>query len=254
MDTLIRRLAARTLTAAVRSRDERGGEWGEAVLAEFDQTTGSWDAVRWAAGGLRTVWRERRARVRELPKAVLIRRRAVRTLAVCLVAGLAVNQWVMTVGVVLSGAMEPTMLISDRYVMDKATFRLTGLDHDDIVVYTVAGTRASAVKRVIGLPGDTIGCQDGLLVRNGVPLDEPYLRHDPADGGPSALAVPDGGPVAAAPESGIDDCPTVTVPPGQLYLVGDHRLVSLDSRRDGPVDLSVIQARVLGTVWPLDRS
>ncbi|WP_033338548.1 signal peptidase I [Catenuloplanes japonicus] len=247
MDPLIRRLAAKTLTMAVRGRKEHGGEWGEAVLAEFGETTGTWEAVRWAAGGLRTVWRERRGR--ELPRPVRIRRRAVRTLVIGLVAGLAVNQWVMTVGVMASGAMEPTMLIADRYLMDKAAFRLSGLKYDDIVVYAMPENGNSTVKRVIGLPGDAIGCQDGRMIRNGVPIDEPYLAGN-GEEGPEAEAI---GPVPYVVVNGIADCPTVTVPPDQLYLVGDHRLVSLDSRSNGPVDLSAVQARVLGTVWPLSR-
>src|SRR5688500_108810 len=58
------RAAARfVLTAAVRGRRTSGGPWGEAVLAEFGETHGRWQAVRWAAGGLRTAWRERRQRI-----------------------------------------------------------------------------------------------------------------------------------------------------------------------------------------------
>ena len=60
----MRRAARAVLVAAVRGRRARGGPWGEAALAEFDQTIGSWEAVRWAAGGLRAVWHERRARIR----------------------------------------------------------------------------------------------------------------------------------------------------------------------------------------------
>jgi signal peptidase I len=55
----MRRAARVVLVAAVRGRGARGGPWGEAVLAEFDQTRGGWEAVRWAACGLRAVVQER---------------------------------------------------------------------------------------------------------------------------------------------------------------------------------------------------
>jgi signal peptidase I len=58
----MKRLAHRVLTAAVRGRKERGGPWGEAVLAEFDQTAGTAAALWWAAGGLRVAISERCAR------------------------------------------------------------------------------------------------------------------------------------------------------------------------------------------------
>nr|BFE73636.1 hypothetical protein GCM10020092_069370 [Actinoplanes digitatis] len=59
---LMRRVTRAVLAAAVRGRGDRGGPWSEAVLAEFDQTTGRWEGLRWAVGGLRAVWYERRAR------------------------------------------------------------------------------------------------------------------------------------------------------------------------------------------------
>jgi signal peptidase I len=53
--TAVRHLAHKTLAFAVRGRHERGGDWGEALLAEFAETRGDWEAVRWAASGLRAV-------------------------------------------------------------------------------------------------------------------------------------------------------------------------------------------------------
>ncbi|MET0494435.1 MAG: hypothetical protein ABW000_15030, partial [Actinoplanes sp.] len=76
----IRRVAHAVLVAAVRGRRERGGDWGEAVLAEFGATTGDLEGIRWAWGGLRAAWQERRGRVSRLPRKVRIARRAVATL------------------------------------------------------------------------------------------------------------------------------------------------------------------------------
>src|ERR1700754_2719720 len=74
-------LAGVLLARVVRGRRERGGPWGEAVLAELGQTRG-WGAVRWAAGGVRAALRERRALRLERPKLVRISRRAVSVLIV----------------------------------------------------------------------------------------------------------------------------------------------------------------------------
>jgi signal peptidase I len=221
----VRRFAYAVLVAAVRGRRERGGEWGEAVLAEFAETTGDLEAVRWAWGGLRAAWHERRRRVSQLPRSVRITRRAVGVLLVAVLAGLAVNQWVLTVHEMASGSMETTLLIGDRYLVDKVGFRVTGLHRGDIVEARMVGTLS--VKRVIGLPGDTVSCAGGRVLVNGRPLDEPYA--DNAD----------------YPDQMRTECTTVTVPLGRLYLLGDHRPVSRDSRQLGPVSEDAVTGRVL---------
>ena len=228
-ESAVRRVAYGVLAAAVRGRRERGGDWGEAVLAEFAETTGDREAVRWAAGGLRTVWRERRARRLELPRIVRIRRLAVLIALIGIVAGLVVNRFVLTVGYQDSGSMEPTYLIGDRYVVDLAAFRLTGVRRGDVVEFTMPGTKRLVIKRVIGLPGDTVECRDGRVRLNGAPLDEPYLATDPDH--------PD--------YARTDDCTTTTVPPHQLYVLGDHRIVSTDSRTYGTVNEGALHGQVL---------
>ncbi|GIE92085.1 signal peptidase I [Actinoplanes regularis] len=224
-ESAVRRIAYAVLAAAVRGRRERGGDWGEAVLAEFPETTGDWAAVRWAIGGLRAVRYERRARRRELPRLVRIRRRAVLIALIGVVGGLAVNRFVLSVGYQPSGSMQPTYDISDRYVVDLAAFRLTGVQRGDIVEFPMPGTDRLVIKRVIGLPGDTVECRDGRVWRNGSPLDEPYLPVDL--------------------ESSRTDCSATTVPPHQLYVLGDHRVVSTDSREYGTVGEGDLHGRVL---------
>jgi signal peptidase I len=225
-ESAVRRIAHAVLAAAVRGRRERGGDWGEAILAEFAETTGDREAVRWAAGGLRAVWHARRARLRELPRIVRIRRRAALIVLVGIAAGLFVNRFVLSVGFVESGSMEPTYLIAHRYVVDLAAFRLTGVRRGDVVEFTMPGTDRMALKRVIGLPGDTVECRDSRVWLNGAVLDEPYLSPDPD-------------------YTGLFQCAATTVPPHQLYLLGDHRLVSQDSRMYGPVDEGALHGRVL---------
>ncbi|GIF22582.1 hypothetical protein Ate02nite_53120 [Paractinoplanes tereljensis] len=222
----MRRLAYAVLVLAVRGRRERGGDWGEAILAEFAETTGDREAVRWAAGGLRVMWHERRARRRELPRIVRIRRRVVLIVLIGLAVGLVVNRFVLTVGYVDNGSMETTYLIGDRYVVDLVAFRLTGVRRGDVVELNRPGTDRLLIKRVIGLPGDTVECRGGGVWLNGAPLDEPYLSPDPE-------------------YTRMEDCTATTVPPHQLYLLGDHRIVSEDSRKYGPVDEGALHGRVL---------
>jgi signal peptidase I len=147
------------------------------------------------------------------------------------VAGLVVNQFVLSVGRQASGSMEPTILIGDRY-LELKSFYTVGRG-DLVVLRPLGGSPAVRVKRVIGLPGDTIACRGGQVFVNGARLDEPYLL---ADG---------------FVDNTTTDCTEVTVPPGHLYVLGDHRVVSQDSRQLGPISRDVVEARVLTVVWPL---
>lgn len=228
-DSSIRRVARAVLVAAVRGRRERGGDWGEAVIAEFAETSGDVEAVRWALGGLRAAWQERRRRVRELPLRVRITRRVLAAVAVMVVGGLAVNQWVLTTYYMPSGSMEQAILIGDRLLVDKIVFHVMGLHRGDVV--EINGPSSVQVKRVIGLPGDTISCGGGRVVLNGRMLEESYLK-------------------PFYPDEIFTECATVTVPAHHLYLLGDHRIVSQDSRQVGPVSENAVKGRVLVKVWP----
>lgn len=228
----MRRATHAILVAAVRGRRDRGGPWGEAVLAEFDRTTGRWEALRWALGGLRAVWHERRARIKTLPRMVRIRRRVVATAVLGLFAMIAVDQLALTTRFMPSGSMEPTVPIAGRFLLDKVSFRVTGIDRGDIVEFPVPDhPAASAIKRVIGLPGDTITCANGLVYRDGTPLDEPYLS--PMDLGTYDCGAP------------------IEVPAGALFVLGDHREVSQDSRQWGPIPQTAVDGRLLTRIWPL---
>ncbi|NEY33156.1 signal peptidase I [Streptomyces sp. PRKS01-65] len=135
-------------------------------------------------------------------------------------------------------SMAPTIDAGDRVLAQ----RVDGgeVRRGDVVVFKDATwSNAPMVKRVVAVGGDTVSCcQDGRLTVNGRQIDEPYL------------------PEGSAAEAGL--FPTVTVPQGRLFLLGDERGSSLDSTAhlteaaQGTVASGAVQARVDAVVWPMD--
>ena len=153
-----------------------------------------------------------------------------------------------------SGSMEQTLHVGDRILVDRLSYRFHDVRRGDIVVFDgteVFGRLGDGkgetdyVKRVIGLPGDHVQSQgtehgdDGVVRVNGTPLDE------------SAYVYPG--------EASSDTAFDRIVPPGHLWLMGDHRADSLDSRAHmgdpggGMVPIDKVLGRVMVVVWPLDR-
>lgn len=169
-----------------------------------------------------------------------------------------------------SASMEPTLVAGDRVRLDEAAAGGEGLRRGDVVVFDGAGSLAPYrsrgsleagledvvqwwglgarpdvfVKRVVGLPGDTVECcaADGRLLVGGDPLDEPYL----------------GRPVTAQ-DPAADHAWRFEVPEGRMVVLGDNRAASRDSRAllGAPGGGLIPTEKVLGTVhevvWPLDR-
>lgn len=136
-----------------------------------------------------------------------------------------------------TGSMTPTVNAGDKVLAQ----RVDGSEvrRGDVVVFTDRAWGAMPmVKRVVGTGGDKIACcgKDGRLTVNGIPMDEPYLR-------------------ASSRASGENF--TAEVPKGKLFLLGDDRTVSLDSRvhledaTHGSVPRDAVEARVDAVAWPL---
>ncbi|KUN82025.1 S26 family signal peptidase [Streptomyces bungoensis] len=137
-----------------------------------------------------------------------------------------------------TSSMSPTIGVGDRVLAE----RVHGADirRGDVVVFRDKSwvTNANVVKRVVAVGGDTVSCcTDGKLTVNGKRIDEPYL--------------PKGSPAE------ITKIPTVTVPKGRLFLLGDERQGSLDSTAHltdaarGTVSRDAVSARVDAVVWPM---
>ncbi len=196
--------------------------------------------------------------LRELPVLVLV----------AFVLALLIKTFLVQAFWIPSESMERTLLIDDRVLVNKVVYQFRDVHRGEVVVFNGEGTDFESrldyvekpgnlmvravrglqgllglgapsekdfIKRVIGVGGDTVACCDdrGRVTVNGQPLDEPYVYED----------------------SDIDQrrFEPVTVPKGQLWLMGDHRRDSSDSRAHGPVPEDKVVGRAFVKVWPLSR-
>ncbi|WP_235530643.1 signal peptidase I [Phycicoccus sp. Root563] len=191
-----------------------------------------------------------------------------------LVLSFIVKTWLLQAFYIPSGSMEDTLVLNDRVIVSKLTPGPIDLKRGDIIVFADPGEWLEAtptvphgkvvsalretmtfvgllpdnsenhlIKRVIGLPGDHVVCCDegGRITVNGTAIKEPYLK--PGD---------------SASDQEFD----ITVPRGRVWVMGDHRSNSADSRAhdapendgsQGSVDERLIVGRAVALVWPLDH-
>lgn len=174
----------------------------------------------------------------------------------------AVREWVTVVGVALiiallvrgfalqqfyiSGpSMESTMFQNNRVLVNKISYRLHDIHRGDVVVFDRVTTDGVAVqhddliKRVIGLAGDTISISKCVVSVNGKAIDEPYLNdYD--------LAQTNLDDRCRIPEMAV-----TTVESGHLFVMGDNRPQSFDSRMFGTIDKKLVVGRAFVIIWPI---
>ncbi len=130
-------------------------------------------------------------------------------------------------------SMAPLLSDQERIFINKFVYRFEPIERDDVVVFWYPLDRSkSFIKRVIGLPGETVEIRQGLVYVNGRTLAEPYVP-------PQYEDMSDFGPIR--------------VPTDSYFVMGDHRISSNDSRVFGPVASRYIYGRAVFAYWPVDH-
>lgn len=140
-------------------------------------------------------------------------------------------------------SMRRTLEQNQYVLVDKLTPRWDPYKRGDIIVFNpppawiANGRQEPYVKRVIGVGGDTVEIHEGAVFLNGIQLVEPYLFRN------------DDGQLQETETFGVD---TWLIPPGQLFVMGDHRDRSSDSRENGLIDVTDVVGRAWLRYWPID--
>jgi signal peptidase I len=172
------------------------------------------------------------------------------TIAGAIAIVLAIKAWVVNPYRIPSSSMEPTLhcaapgafceaRFSDRVLANRFIYRFRDPRRGEIVVFETppkarlrCGAGGTFVKRLIGLPGETVRVTDGQVYINGKLLHEPYIRADRRDHNPTQ---------------------TFQVRKGEYFMMGDNRQQSCDSRQWGGVPRANLIGKVFAVYWPPNR-
>lgn len=167
----------------------------------------------------------------------------VETLVLTLIIFFVIQNFIAQPYQVQQNSMERTLEPGQYVLVDKLTPRWDPYSRGDVIVFNPPETWTSDstpfIKRVIGEPGDTVAVRDdGFVYVNGVRLEEPYTFRN--DAGLNE-------PTEASP-----DQTRWVVPAGQLFVMGDHRQKSADSRVFGPISATTVIGRAFLRYWPIE--
>ncbi len=159
-----------------------------------------------------------------------------RTLGIALVLAFLIRSFIAEPRFIPSDSMLPTLRVGDRLVVEKLSYHLHAPQRGDIVVFQPPeilrqygyGPDQAFIKRVIGLPGQTLAVHDGQVLVDGEPLQEPYIAQAPAY-----------------------ELLPVQVPPDSLFVMGDNRNNSNDSHVWGFLPEANVIGRAWIRFWPL---
>lgn len=160
-------------------------------------------------------------------------------LAITLAAVFGLRGFVIASYYIPSASMETTLhgcpgCQPDMVLVDKLSYRFSAVGRKDVVVFNrpplAPPEDKQLIKRVIGLPGDTVSGHDGHVYINGTVLNEPYVN-------PACHGTADFAPV--------------TVPAGRYFMMGDNRCDSFDSRMFGTIARSALVGRAFAVMWPV---
>ncbi len=182
---------------------------------------------------------------------------------VALIIAVGIKTFLFQAFFIPSGSMKETLQIEDRVLVNKISFSSGSIDRGDVIVFDdprpglepapsnvissafrnlfesigLATPQSEFIKRVVGLPGDEVELVQNQLFVNGTVVDEPYLAEDARP--PSSCGTADFGPI--------------TVPDGQLMVMGDNRCHSSDGRVFGPIPIDSVVGRAFVIIWPPGR-
>jgi signal peptidase I len=205
-----------------------------------------------------------------------IARQYAESIGIALILAIVMRSSFVQAYVIPSGSMEPTILVGDHIFVNKLAYgfripdsiaglpvpglssgkymmRLGAFHHGDIIVFESPRERGvDLIKRVIGLPGDRIQVIDGLVWRNGARVPDPHAFFAPRESARSPFNPADNFPPRNSRHPEIDPGPVV-VPPGKLFMMGDNRDDSLDSRFWGFADQNDVEGRALFVYFSWDH-
>ncbi|MDO8885864.1 signal peptidase I [Candidatus Oleimmundimicrobium sp.] len=127
-------------------------------------------------------------------------------------------------------SMDSTLHDGDRVLVSKFVYRLSDIENGDIIILKSPMNKTDFVKRVVATEGQTIEIKEGVLVINGKPVEEPYIKnHD---------------------LSGLE---SIEIPQDYVFVAGDNRPNSYDSRIFGPILEDDVVGKAFFIYWPVDR-
>jgi signal peptidase I len=130
-------------------------------------------------------------------------------------------------------SMTPLISDQERIFINKFVYRFEPIERGDVVVFWYPLDRSkSFIKRVVGLPNDTVEIREGQVYLNGKHLSEPYVPRESED---------------------MNNLSAMRIPKGEYFVMGDHRISSNDSRIFGPVPRNYIYGKAVFAYWPVDH-
>nr|WP_147058365.1 signal peptidase I [Sporosarcina luteola] len=157
----------------------------------------------------------------------------IKSIAVACVLVFVIRHFLFSPVIVSGQSMEPTFESENRVVISK----IHKLDHFDLIVFHAPGSKEDYIKRVIGLPGDTVVMKDDKLFINGKEYKEEYLEANKDQ---------------IFKDEKLTQDFEVTVPEGQLFVLGDNRRNSTDSRIIGCIDQESVVGKVGFRFYPFN--
>jgi signal peptidase I len=179
-------------------------------------------------------------------------RENIEAIIIAVVLAMAIRTFVVQAFKIPSGSMEPTLLIGDHILvckfiygisipfLDKKLFQIKQPERGDVVVFIFPKDESKDfIKRVVAVEGDTVEVRQKKVCLNGRPVDDPHAHFTDSTiySGPDSAAVP------------RDNFGPITVPPGHIFVMGDNRDHSLDSRFWGFVDINKVRGKAFMIYW-----